>query len=501
MPKIFDPLDNKGSEVFDPMDKGAIQPEKDTLLSRVSKGAWQDITDIVTAPSIIKSLGGLLEGGIETVVRAIQPSGPDYPPSEKAQAFGMAIEPIKESIRNPSGIPGRVLDYSIDHPVKQIMNLSGAASLAGKTTGISALSTAGRVTNPIEMGMEAVKLTGKKVIAPILGSRPLTGVETESILRAAKGSPEFQKGMRGKVIPEEIFNEANSALGQIKTDRGNRYRVELNAIKTMPNPPTMDLIQPLQKFSDSIKEHGILLKRNSQTGELKLDFSKSALLNNSVAQRDLTSLLDTMRNSFKDPKFYSSPEGFDILKRQVAEMYSESHQGRAVIEGVSDSIRKQLVDKVPRYRDMVKDYEKTSTLIKEIKSDLSLGKKEATQSAIRRVLSSVRDNNDFRKSLIEKLPGGEAMLDQIAGYGMKGIIPTQHGGTQLAAAEILAAAIGGNPKVLFGVLAGSPRLVAETLNTMGKAINIYRKNKVPSPASIGRGVVIGSQIKSGSSEE
>ncbi len=497
---FVDPLEktDKGTGFVDPLEsKSEGTVTKASVLSRLAKGVWEDITDIVKAPSMIRSMGALVEGGIETGIRAIKPSGPAYPPSEKAQAFQEGIvEPIKKNIQDPLGIPGRALDYAIEHPVKTAMTISGGLSAVGKATGMSAISKAGELTNPIELGMRAAEFTGKKAIAPILGSRPLTGVETETILRAAKGSKEFAKGMRGNISPEEIFNEANSALGKMKIERGAEYRVELNAIKRMVNPPKMDLMRPLQTFSDSLKDHNVSIMRNKTTGEMKLDFSRSALRNNTPAQKDLTSLLDTMRNAFNDPGYYKTPEGFDILKRQVGEMFSESHQGRTVVENLYDSIRGQLVNKVPRYKDMVGNYEQTTKLIKEIKSDLSVGGKPATQAAIRRLLSATRDNNDFRRSLVQKLEsaGGDQLLDQIAGYNMKGIIPTQHGGTQLAAAEILAAAIGGNPKVLLGILAGSPRLVGETLNVMGRAINLYRKTGAPSPSKIGRGVIIGTQI-------
>jgi len=260
--------------------------------------------------------------------------------------------------------------------------------------------------------------------------------------------------------------------------RNLEYKQRLADIKNIPNPPQMNIMEPIQEFKKGLDSYGVSLKIDQNTGKITgLDFNRSSLRNNPVAQKDFNNVLDGLKNAFDDTKFYSTPEGFDILKRQMGDLYHETNQGRALTQQVKKSIRNQLGQKVYGYNEMEQGFSKMTETVNEIKQNLSMGEKSSTQAGINKLMSSLRDDNDFRRSLIEELDkmGKGDLLDKIAGIRMKGFIPTQHGGTQSVMGEILGAITLHSPKLLVGILPASPRIVGETLNALGKTIREYRK--------------------------
>ncbi len=107
--------------------------QQPSIPQRLWTGAGKNIADFYNAPSIIRSLGGLLEGGIETGIRALQPAGPEYPASPRGQAFEQGIvNPLAQEIakqrQDPFGymmdVPGKMVNYAIDNPVNTLMNVA-----------------------------------------------------------------------------------------------------------------------------------------------------------------------------------------------------------------------------------------------------------------------------------------------------------------------------------------------------------------------------------------
>lgn len=371
-----------------------------------------------------------------------------------------------------------------------LSGVGGAVRGAGAVTRFGGLTRAGetisktaKAIEPLNVGRQvAGKVAGEigeHVLGPSLGMS--TGTGAEPIRRAFQGGKGFREGISGKVDVTDVVSSEKTVLQNYKSLRGQEYSQRLKDIQNMPNPPAMNISRPMREFTDSLHEYNVKLVKDPQTGKItSLDFNRSALRNNSKAQTDFNNVLDSLRNAFDDPQFYSTPEGFDILKRQISEMYHETNQGRALTEKVFKSVRQELLDKVPGYGEMVGGYEKATKMIKEIESGLSLGKKSTIEASIRKVMSTMRDDKEFARGLVEVLEqiGGQELLNQIAGVQMRRFIP----GTGNYAGLGGRIAAGGLFSVLFGNVQGaavlastSPRLVGEFTNLLGKVVRTSGK--------------------------
>ncbi len=308
------------------------------------------------------------------------------------------------------------------------------------------------------------KKIGEKVIAPIIGSRALTGTETETILRAAKGTKGFRAGMRGKVNPESVYDEAQSALDRMLETRRMEYKAKLPELQQ--SNVNID-IRPLEKeLYDRLSAFGVKFDNNRKIIRSTLD--RSTL-------KDAERVIDMIEDwgmQIGD----TTPTGLDMLKRNLDSFYSPNKNITAFIAPLRNKVKELIIKEVPGYGEQMQKYEQWSELIRDVRQNLSMGEKSSVESGIRKLMSSIRDDNEFRRSLIQELEkmGQGDLLDKIAGLRMRGIVPLQHGGTQLVGGEIISSIITGNPKILIGLPFASPRLMGETLNALGRTWNLYK---------------------------
>jgi flagellar biosynthesis chaperone FliJ len=371
-------------------------------------------------------------------------------------------------------------------PVGFAADLSSVLSGAGmglKATGIAGqagqvLSKAGKVTEPLNLAGKMVSPLAspvKRGVQELLGAT--TGVGGESIRRAMKGTSEFAEGMRGKVGGEEVLAEAKGALQAIKDQRGVEYRQQLQQISKINQD--LDITPVHQKINQLKQSYNIKVNNKGE-----FDFSRSTLDRN--AQADVKALLETV-NDWGSQTGDLTPTGLDILKRKLDDFYSPSKNSRALVESLRNEVKKVIVDNVPEYQEMTSGYAKASGVIEQTQKALSMGDKASVDMAIRKLMSTMRDDNQFRRDLVQNLEkvGGKEILDQVAGLQMTGFTPKSWLGRSMGATEIFSALLG-RPEMLAGLATASPRVVGEFMNTLGRAINEYQKvGKAMTPARQG----------------
>jgi hypothetical protein len=181
-----------------------------------------------------------------------------------------------------------------------------------------------------------------------------------------------------------------------------------------------------------------------------------------------------------------TPAGIDVLKRRLGEFYSESSGARSLVGKVNEAVR-GVLDKVPGYSEMVKDYETATKMIQEMESELSLGKNKSTGTAVRKLVNIFNQSNDYRQTMMEALEkhSGKELSQQLAGMRMASWTPT---GIMrpLSGMGLLATATGistgaVNPSALAAFLATSPRIVGETARLTGKAADVASKASKAAP--------------------
>lgn len=356
--------------------------------------------------------------------------------------------------------------------------LMGVGGIGSKIPQISRYAQpvlkAGQLVDPITGTgkiISGVVKAGEKAAAGPLGFT--TGLGKPAMEKAIESNPTFRAALRGAITAEDTVEAGRSGLHALKADRATTYKGQLQQIQNMPNAPSMDIMEPMREFSKALKDFEVELIKSPNGKIIGLDFADSTLRNNPKAQGDFNKMLDTFRNAFDKPQVYSTPEGFDILKRQIFDIYSESSQGRAAVERVGKTTRDQLINRVPGYETMVKDYEKTSRVIDEIERDFSLGNKKSVDTAMRKLNSAMREDEGFRRSLMEKVSqaSGKDIAAMVSGRLSQSMIPKSWWGKDIAIATTITT-IFAKPELLPLVTSTSPRIMAETFNLLSKGEKI-----------------------------
>ena len=384
-----------------------------------------------------------------------------------ADRYG-GVENVKRTIANdPAGL---VMDASV--------LLTGGGSLAARAPGVvgqvgKAAYAAGRRIDPVTNAAKAVA-GGARIAGPLAVKAvtvPLgmsTGAGHTAIEIAAKSGfkggasgKTFVDNMRGNVPMEDTLAQAKAALGNMRQDRSAAYKAGMAGVK---NDPTILDFAPVDKAVASVKNRG---------------FFKGKPINSSAA-----STWDKIDNAISDwkasdPAEFHTPEGFDALKRNIGDIRDGEafgSPGRNAADTAYNAVKDQIVGQAPGYAKVMADYEKASTLLKEIESSLSLGKKASADTALRKLQSVMRNNANTnygkRADLAETLAknGAPGLMQSLAGQSLSAAQP--RGLMQLGAVGgggFLAAT---NPALLPGLLATSPRLVGEGAYYAGRAAGI-----------------------------
>ena len=198
------------------------------------------ITHEEAPPSIPERLWSGFKGNLMGLARVIgKPTevgkelGQSLSTEEGRQEF---IRPIKESIVNPPGIPGRIGNYVIDNPLNTILNALPVAGTLGKTGSL------GRLAKAVEPAASAI-VTADKYTSKLPPLR-------ETIVK------EFEKGVRPAVAKrgtwpqvQAYYDNAESAVKSIIDSKDSlQYTTPSGEVVSGRLPKT------LGEFSDAIHQ-------------------------------------------------------------------------------------------------------------------------------------------------------------------------------------------------------------------------------------------------------
>lgn len=357
--------------------------------------------------------------------------------------------------------------------------LTGGGTLMAKTPQLAkygeALQKAGAAIDPIALtGRGASKVASGlgEGATQLLGV--MTGEGAPVMKQALKGTgltsetSAFVKGMRKETRPENLIADVKDALYGIKETRSARYRqalADIGADKTALdlNPIKTRLIELLGPDRYNIRI----------TPEGKLDFSRSTV------QRTERSKIQELVNdvsSWGSKPGDNTAAGLDILKKKLDDFYSENRNTRAFVTSLKDTVKKTIVDQVPKYAEMTKEYEQITRLVKDMESSLALGNRATMDTTLRKLTGAVKEDFEFRRTLLSELEqiSGRKLSEEIAGLSMQSLPPKRLTGR--VAAGGTAGAIGAgviSPWFLSIAATTSPRVMGEFLNAFG-----FSKNQV-----------------------
>lgn len=376
---------------------------------------------------------------------------------------------------------------------------SKAAAIAGKTADV--LSKAGAITDPVS---QTLKGAGK--VAGVIGDAAVEGLGVTTgggsapirtafdISKEAAGPQGFamrsqeryrrlRDAMRGKADGDALHAEAQEALATLQADAGALYEKRKSGPTGWANDTTVLNFQPIRDTFDKV--YGSLFNR--QTGMSKVtdsaQMSKIEKIKEKIAEWEANPAGHTL-------------EGLDDLKQAIWGLKGTPDQRQ--LNRVADSLYGRIKDIVNKQSDTIyqgqpnqyrmaqRDYEKTRGIIEEVERSLSLKDRGSTDTAVRKLLSVMRDNVQTNYGqrvkgveILEDLGGANIMPDlagmSLASKSPRGLMRAVAGADLLGAGG---AALALNPQFAWalGLLPlTSPRLMGEGAVAAGRAAGAYDK--------------------------
>jgi hypothetical protein len=368
--------------------------------------------------------------------------------------------------------------------------LTGGAGIARASLGAGAktarvLDKTARYTNPLTPVIGAVKGAGIGAGATtkaILGATTGTSGETigeafRASLAGGKQKKALLGNMRGMEDQAGVVEEARDALGRIATVRSKQYAEDMRAVRADTKP--IDFAPIEQKFFDVVD--------SMYEGKLQ------------VAADETISKLDKIQGVLAqwsaEPSMHTA-SGLDALKRRIDNLmpsFADANAGNTerAVTAVRNAVKDEIVKAAPQYRDAMKNYEKSKVAQREIERALSLGKKNATDTALRKLQSLTRNNVNsnygerVKNAAALQAAGATTLIPKLAGQSLNTAMP--RGLMKMVAGAGLLGAFT-NPAFLAALPLTSPRLIGEAANLAGTAARYGRKIPLPS-----RGMLLGLQ--------
>mgnify|MGYP003113093396 FL=1 len=299
---------------------------------------------------------------------------------------------------------------------------TGGAGLAAKVPGVAGKTTQtvskiGEVIDPVLGGAKLVGATAVgagKVTAPLLGGT--TGAGTDAIqvaARAGASSPEVQKmfldNLRGDVAPEEIVPKAVQALKDRQTTTRGKFKKDKKTLQLERSPVNFkNVTQAIKSF-----EQG---KKFGPVSELSVK-----------AQKKLSDIKKIVKQWEKNPELHNA-KGLDILKRRIDAEYPTGlnvGDSGVVVSEIRNLVKNQILDEVPDYGRVMKDYELAVNLEKQFMQELSIGKNKQAGTTLRKLQSALRNNVNTsygnRLNMLEDLD--PSLITEIGGQALSSVTP------------------------------------------------------------------------------
>jgi hypothetical protein len=350
--------------------------------------------------------------------------------------------------------------------------LARAPGIAGKVG--EAAGTVGRAMNPIGAVGNVAKGIGYGASELVGGLGTHTGGESLRLAANAgyeggEAAKAFRENLRGAAPMEEVVNDARSALGKIRQERGEAYRTGMVGVASDPT------ILPFDSIDKAIKQAGVIKTYKGQS----LSPSTAAI------SEKIADAVNDWRGL--DPKEFHTVEGLDALKQKIGDIRDATQYGtpeRFAADRVYQSVRKTIIEQAPEYAKVMKGYELASKEIKEIERTLSLNPNASVDTSLRKLQSVLRDNVNTsygqRRVLADYLKnaGAPNLMERLAGQVLK---PWTARGLGKLGMELVAAlgagagagAVGGASGAALGAVAAlplmSPRLMGEAAYLGGRA--------------------------------
>ena len=318
--------------------------------------------------------------------------------------------------------------------------VAGATRTAGALGKIAdVLGAASKATDPVGAARKAGDFAarwGGEGVAQFMG-RAITHTGEESVRTPAKagyeaaGRSAFLKQVLGRgSSQEELVAEARAGLNAMRKARSAAYNSDKARVLLDKKPLDFKEIDKAIEVSDEISTFkGMTITKPDKVREY---------IRGLVA-----------RHKLRPPAEYHTAEGMDFFKKQLwaevenkfGELNPKTPEYK-VLKTIYDSVKDTIISHRPEYGKMMKAYEDANNLIEEMEKTLSLNSKATIDTAMRKLLSVLRDNVStnygHRRELVKYLmdAGATHILQKLAGEQMRTLFPRGLGGAFFAPATL-----------------------------------------------------------------
>jgi hypothetical protein len=330
---------------------------------------------------------------------------------------------------------------------------------------ISAVGRAGQgVGRVVSSGAGYISGIGDEPARSIFNARRAGGPQAEAANR----------GMRQPPRGEELVGEALDKAGVLANDAGARYRGNIAATTNSTAPINWNNV--FRTINDSIQSN--MTTRGGR------------FYGGPTGRQMVQDILDTVHQYVQDPSLHNL-EGLDALKQELSQLQHPiganpvrgAENANRLVTRVIDGVRQEIVRLEPSYATAEADYSRFKDLQRELRNTLSLNDKASTDTALRKLQSTMRNNVQAnygqRTQLLDELdsvdrgnlrPG--TLRAELAGQAVNSWMPrgiARAGGAMAVPAAI--AWLSSNPGMAAAALpfipAAMPRVVGEVAGLLG----------------------------------
>jgi hypothetical protein len=271
------------------------------------------------------------------------------------------------------------------------------------------------------------------------------------------GSNAFIDAKKGIISDADVVKDARNAISTLQENRNAAFKAEIPALEQSKAVVDISPVKAtVNKWVKNLKGTG--------TVDDGIDLSKSRAVQETASE--ISTLADEVKN-WTD----LTPDGLNTLRQRIGNINTTTPTSSKIAAEIAESIKEVIEPAVPGYRGMLGKYAKASETINEMQRALSLKDTSTVDSAIRKLIITMKDDKTFRNALLKDLDAQTAgdITAKVAGRAatpmMSGRLGTM--ATALAAGSAGAAYITSNP-LLLGIMAlASPKMATALARGLG----------------------------------
>lgn len=333
------------------------------------------------------------------------------------------------------------------------------------TRGASALTggAADVASSVVKIPTKIARRASRELSGALTGTSGETIQEAfEATLRGGDSAKAFQDTLRGRVTPEKLATDVNDAISETSTRNSKAYKDSLSVI----GDEVVDTKDVLNSFENLLNDFGIKIKDEN------LDFSGSKFKLVSEPQQKIQTAYSELKRISESGETINS---IDTTRQALRELKlagtdNTAKSANKLIDDAIASVRNTV--KNPEYKKLLDEFGDNAEFISDLQKDLSSGKKKTIDQTYRRIITSLKTNNERRLRLLRQLDEavGGTLIPKIAGQQLSEELPRgilRAFAASMAGASIAAGLSGLSAPLIIGMLMASPRITGELVNALG----------------------------------